>query len=834
MSGNEDFSAVPAELRAIPRWVLWRWQARKDKDGGAKQVKVPQGRSGTGDALDPKNWRTFDEAVAELASASWQGKGGLGFVFANEDNLGGVDLDGCVDPSTGRIARWAQDIIDLFPMAYVERSPSGTGLHIIARGAPAALRRTQQRVEAAADDVLVADKDAFIEAYVAKRYFTVTGTKVRGDGLPDLPAAWAQLEAMMAGDESRHEREAHKKAAGEAVEPVDVEKLRSALNAFGSDDVDRNAFVAIGMALKAELGEDGREIWLDWMARSPNDDAAESEGIWLGLPDKPRSVGIGTIFHYAMAHGWKPPTSERRVKSSAAGAVLRGIIETAELWRDERGEPYATVAVETIDGISHKEHHRIDSAAFRSWLERAFWRDTDTTPKGEELKEALGLAKAKARYDGAQHRTWIRTAAHEGKLYLDLSDEAWRVVEIDGKGWRLCAEPPVRFRRTGQELPLPAPVRAWDDEGTMALFAKLVRPLHPEQLKLIVGWLTACLRPDLPIPSLILACEWGSAKTSALRAIKLHVDPRSPLSPGLPTKEDDLNVAAFNSWVLAGDNLSGISNDLADAVCRIVTGGGSIKRKLYQDEEAHALEVKRPVLMTALEMPTVRGDFVDRSIAIELARLEQAERLPERVVSEMLEKLRPDMLALLLDGASMALRNVNKVQDSLTGKLPRMADFVVWCEAAGPAYGWQSGAFLAEYDKMYAARMVDAAHDDNLLQAIYDWLASHRRDGIFEGKAGELVQELREFVDRGVMPGRRRESDAAWFPKNPRAMATQLKKHRRLLSAIGITWETRADPNSSTAGSIHQLGLRRDLVSAKPQRPRYGDEDETELSSEGA
>ncbi len=41
----------------------------------------------------------------------------------------------------------------------------------------------------------------------------------------------------------------------------------------------------------------------------------------------------------------------------------------------------------------------------------------------------------------------IRVAGHDGKLYLDLTDGAWRAVEIDVAGWRVVDEPPVCFRR---------------------------------------------------------------------------------------------------------------------------------------------------------------------------------------------------------------------------------------------------------------------------------------------------------------------------------------------------------------------------------------------------
>src|SRR5690606_34721561 len=110
----------------------------------------------------------------------------------------------------------------------------------------------------------------------------------------------------------------------------------------------------------------------------------------------------GTIFHHAKANGWKPPPGSRQVASSAAGEALRDIVGEVELWHDDRDQAYATIIVGSDATATHKEHHAVGGPAFRSWLERAFWKRTGVTPKSEELKEVIGLARSKARFDGAR------------------------------------------------------------------------------------------------------------------------------------------------------------------------------------------------------------------------------------------------------------------------------------------------------------------------------------------------------------------------------------------------------------------------------------------------
>jgi hypothetical protein len=115
---------VPYELRAISRWVAWRRFGR---------AKVPVDDRGRKLRDWQKKAMTFEEAV-ETADALPDA--GVGFVFADGDDVAGVDLDCCRDPSTGEVEAWARKVVDIFD-SYAEVSPSGTGVKILAGGAAA-------------------------------------------------------------------------------------------------------------------------------------------------------------------------------------------------------------------------------------------------------------------------------------------------------------------------------------------------------------------------------------------------------------------------------------------------------------------------------------------------------------------------------------------------------------------------------------------------------------------------------------------------------------------------------------------------------------------------
>jgi hypothetical protein len=87
----------------------------------------------------------------------------------------------------------------------------------------------------------------------------------------------------------------------------------------------------------------------------------------------------------------------------------------------------------------------IRGKTFRQWLARAYYEATGGAAGSEALQGALGIVEAKAQFEGHERPVSVRVAGHEGRLYLDLGDPSWRAIEITATGWRVVADPPVRY-----------------------------------------------------------------------------------------------------------------------------------------------------------------------------------------------------------------------------------------------------------------------------------------------------------------------------------------------------------------------------------------------------
>ena len=300
------------------------------------------------------------------------------------------------------------------------------------------------------------------------------------------------------------------------------------------------------------------------------------------------------------------------------------------------------------------------------------------------IRAAAELFEARALFDGEECPVHLRVAEHGGRLYLDLCDRAWRAVEIDDEGWRIVDRPPAKFRRTRGAQPLPEPERG----GSLEELRPFFNVDHHGWI-LIRAFLVAALRPDFSLPILVAKGETRRGKSTACRVISSLIDPRTSALRGVPREVRDLTAAARNSWLVCFDNLSRLPEDLADAACRLATGGGFGGRQLYSDHDEAIFDATRPLVFNAIpELGTARPDFLDRALIVEFLSMPPEMRRDEaRYWSEFSER-QPRILGALLDAAVAGLRNLPQVK---LERPPRLADFALVGERVRGSPGHEAG-----------------------------------------------------------------------------------------------------------------------------------------------
>lgn len=486
--------------------------------------------------------------------------------------------------------------------------------------------------------------------------------------------------------------------------------------------------------------------------------------------------------------GSEARTLGEMLRGSRVPSVLQRLVmfgERAELFRDPDGEPYATVRVG-----DHRETYRLRSKSFRLWLRHGFYLeekakiDSDEAiteaPRAQTLNDALAQLEATAIFEGPEHPVNVRIAEHGGVIFVDLGNERWEAVEIGPAGWRVVADPPVKFVRAKGVLPLPTPMR---DGGAEKLRGLLNLGGDEDGWRLLLAWLVAAFRPGRPFPVLILQGEQGSAKSTAARALRALVDPSTAPLRTTPRNEHDLFIAATSSWVVAYDNVSHLPPWLSDAVCKLSTGGGFSTRTLYEDREQELFDAIRPVVLNGISDVATRPDLLDRSVIVTMPPIPEAKRRPEADLWQELEALSPAVLGFVFTAVSAALRNL---PDTKLERLPRMADFALWVTAAEEALGWEKTSFMETYANNRGDANRQALEASPVAAALWTLI---RREHEWNGTLTELLMDLGDVADE-VTPQSKK------WPSAPNVLSGELKRLAPALRAVGISAKDYREPTA--------------------------------------
>ena len=163
-----DPPAALAHLRSVRVWCVWKHEL-KDRRWTKPPCSWRDGRKAS--ITDPRNWGTFDEALASMARYRLDG---IGLVL-EAAGYSGADFDHCITDSGSYLPVAAEAIS--FGETYGEVSPSGSGIHMLIEGAAG---------------ITIKRDDIGVELYERGRYFTVTG-----DQINDLPARIAPAPKLI-------------------------------------------------------------------------------------------------------------------------------------------------------------------------------------------------------------------------------------------------------------------------------------------------------------------------------------------------------------------------------------------------------------------------------------------------------------------------------------------------------------------------------------------------------------------------------------------------------------------------------------------------------------
>lgn len=503
------------------------------------------------------------------------------------------------------------------------------------------------------------------------------------------------------------------------------------------------------------------------------------------LPNGPNGAKVGVDDYLASGHTVDdlialaspdllpaPAEGEDDEGSGPQAYQLVTIGRRAELFHDSLGDPYAA-----IEMSNHREIWPLRAKRFAQWLRFQYFQAFHQAPGSDAVRTAIGVLEGLAVFQGAEYALANRVAWHEGALYYDLTDNAWRAVRIDAEGWTVLDRPPILFRRYAHQHAQVLPTAGgnpWD------LF-RFLNVIEADRLLLLV-WLIAAFLPGIPHPLTDFHGEKGAGKSYGQRVLRRLIDPSEVELLSFPSEVRELVQQLSHHYAPCYDNIDGLPPWLSDLLCRAVTGDGFSKRELYSDDDDVIYHYQRVILLNGINVVSQRSDLLDRTILIGLMRLSKTERREERDLWEAFEAARPHLLGAIFATLSRAIRVYSTLE---LPELERMADFTRWGAAMSEALGRDAEDFLDAYSKNIKAQTREAAESHIVGAAV---LALMEDRSTWAGTPSVLLTALEEAGETARLFRRSASGkvEAKGWPGAPHILTRRLNEVRSNLADLGI------------------------------------------------
>lgn len=311
---------VPAPLRDLPMFLVWRYEARYADD--PKPLKVPYyalGNKRVGKQGSPEDRGKLVPFHVARDQAVKRGMDGVGMALLPGEDITALDFDNCV-AEDGSIP---PDILAAIGNTYAEYSPSGNGIRALLRG------NIGNRKSPTTPTLYG------METFSTNGFVTLTGNKLPHvdllgyeDTLAKVTPALEEFCAARFGSSAPDRPDPEDFMAG--YEPklgLSVEQSFDLLQQL-DPDMSREDWIRVGMALHHEYDgeEDGFDLWNEWSSygsKYPGDEGLRTQWDSFTRRVSPgrKQITMATVKHMVKQ---SQPVDAERLKIVAEQAKVVG------------------------------------------------------------------------------------------------------------------------------------------------------------------------------------------------------------------------------------------------------------------------------------------------------------------------------------------------------------------------------------------------------------------------------------------------------------------------------------------------------------------------------
>lgn len=469
---------IPEGLKDIKRWVLWRYVRKNKNNGEIYWAKLPvQANGSSAKTNDPQTWTSYEQAIQALQNAPHGVDfDGLGFIFVNDDDLVGVDLDDCIDANTGEYSQNANELLAKCD-GYAEVSPSGTGIKLFSR---ADLRASH------------VDHSKGIEIYPAGRFFTITGHRIDGHAqLPDQKQDISWFIEKHFGMQVARSLKEPQELFDYFRSPLDkweLERVSEELLKQIDPDCGYSLWIMVGMALHHQ-GQ-GDSEWLDlfdsWSSNGSKYVPGEPESHWASF-HKQHYKGAGPVTLRSVIKYVREQQMQAAVREGTLVLDPKNFMNNASQLIEHKFNGPNGIELYHFQNqwfIYEETHYKIiedNTVRSNAWtfldkskIQHSSGSIVPFKPSSPNVNGVIDALKAQTHLKQCRPPMWIGA---------DLKQPATEFVSLQNGLFHLPTH--TLFPHTSQLFTLNALPFTWDPEATASTWSKFLGELWPNDQEAI-------------------------------------------------------------------------------------------------------------------------------------------------------------------------------------------------------------------------------------------------------------------------------------------------------------------------------------------------------------
>lgn len=427
----------------------------------------------------------------------------------------------------------------------------------------------------------------------------------------------------------------------------------------------------------------------------------------------------------------------------------------------------------------HVECIPLNSKRLKSLIRKEILEKKNKTINDDKMDRIVKSIEAELMFnESIEHKELsLRVASLENNTFCyDLTNQKWEIVRITSKGWHIVKDNSIPlFKRYENNIkPQVYPKKTDDSDSNRIYFKEFLNLFNLQSEKdrlLLENYIISLFVPEIQKAILVISGNGGGAKTTTLSLIKNIIDPSTFDTLSFSSNKNDLIQALEHNYVNYFDNVSHISQEVSDILCRAVTGSGDSKRELFTTDGVFIYKFKRCIGINGINLATTRADFIDRSLILKVKRIPEKKRRKEEDIKNEFSRLKPFVLGYIFDVLVKYLNYKDEHgKEAILDNPPRMADFAESCEIISRCLGYPENLFINTYRENIEDQNDEIIETNPIAESLIAFMENKEKRWI--GTPTQLYHHLGDIVSQVDSNIKR----SLYWPKGPNRLTYKINE----------------------------------------------------------